>query len=61
MAVVQDLEDQWAQVAASDAGGNVRWMLEELRVSLFAQSLGTKASVSEQRVRNAIAALRTRA
>jgi ATP-dependent helicase HrpA len=36
----------------------VRWMLEELRVSLFAQTLGTAGPVSEQRVRRALAALR---
>jgi ATP-dependent helicase HrpA len=29
---------------------DVRWMLEELRVSLFAQTLGTQAPVSENRV-----------
>ena len=27
-----------------------RWMLEELRVSLFAQSLGTRLAVSEKRL-----------
>jgi ATP-dependent helicase HrpA len=32
----------------------VRWMIEELRVSLFAQTLGTPAPVSERRVRSAI-------
>jgi ATP-dependent helicase HrpA len=35
----------------------VGWLLEELRVSLFAQSLGTAQSVSAKRVRAAIAAL----
>ena len=35
----------------------VRWMIEELRVSLFAQSLGTAHPVSEQRIRRAIEAL----
>jgi ATP-dependent helicase HrpA len=35
----------------------VAWQLEELRVSLFAQTLGTARPVSEQRVRRAIAAL----
>jgi ATP-dependent helicase HrpA len=35
----------------------VGWLLEELRVSLFAQSLRTKVPVSEKRVLNAIAAL----
>ncbi|MGP9693805.1 ATP-dependent RNA helicase HrpA [Brachybacterium sp. AOP25-B2-12] len=35
----------------------IDWMLEELRVSLFAQGLGTRQSVSAQRIRKAIAAL----
>ena len=32
----------------------VRWMLEELRVSLWAQQLGTAYPVSEQRIRKAL-------
>jgi ATP-dependent helicase HrpA len=32
----------------------VRWMIEELRVSLFAQQLGTRQPVSEKRVRRAL-------
>ena len=36
---------------------DVRWMLEELRVSLFAQQLGTPSPVSEKRVRAALAAI----
>jgi ATP-dependent helicase HrpA len=32
----------------------VRWMLEELRVSLWAQQLGTAHPVSEERVRKAL-------
>jgi ATP-dependent helicase HrpA len=36
---------------------DIGWMVEELRVSLFAQSLGTAHPVSEKRVRNAIAAV----
>jgi ATP-dependent helicase HrpA len=32
----------------------VRWMLEELRVSLFAQQLGTAYPISEKRIRKAI-------
>jgi ATP-dependent helicase HrpA len=35
----------------------VRWLLEELRVSLFAQQLGTPVPVSEKRIRKALAAL----
>ena len=37
----------------------IGWMIEELRVSLFAQSLGTAHSVSAKRVRAAIAAVPT--
>ena len=37
----------------------IGWMIEELRVSLFAQSLGTAYSVSAKRVRAAIAAVPT--
>jgi len=33
------------------------WMLEELRVSLFAQAIGTKGKVSERRIERALAAL----
>ena len=33
----------------------VRWMLEELRVSLFAQSLGTAETISPQRIAKALA------
>ena len=35
----------------------VGWLLEELRVSLFAQSLGTAQPVSAKRVRTAINSL----
>jgi ATP-dependent helicase HrpA len=38
---LQDIED-------------VRWMIEELRVSLFAQQLGTKFPISLKRVMNRI-------
>ena len=33
----------------------VRWMLEELRVSHFAQALGTRGQISAKRIRRAIA------
>ncbi|MBM6404139.1 ATP-dependent RNA helicase HrpA [Phycicoccus sp. CSK15P-2] len=36
---------------------DIAWMVEELRVGLFAQSLGTAHPVSEKRVRRAIAAV----
>ncbi len=35
---------------------DVAWMLEELRVSLFAQALGTRGKVSEPRIRRALRA-----
>ncbi|HET7243802.1 MAG TPA: ATP-dependent RNA helicase HrpA [Streptosporangiaceae bacterium] len=35
----------------------VRWMIEELRVSLFAQMLGTSGPVSEKRIQAALSAL----
>jgi ATP-dependent helicase HrpA len=37
-----------------DAVADIRWMIEELRVSFFAQSLGTRYSVSEKRIYRAI-------
>ena len=41
----------------SDALIEFRWMIEELRVSLFAQQLGTAYPVSEQRLTNSLQAL----
>jgi ATP-dependent RNA helicase HrpA len=38
---------------------DVRWSIEELRVSLFAQALGTERPVSVKRIRSAIAAIRS--
>ncbi|MFC4334375.1 ATP-dependent RNA helicase HrpA [Salininema proteolyticum] len=38
-------------------GQEIRWMIQELRVSLFAQQLGTRYQVSEKRVRKALQAL----
>ncbi|MCG2623970.1 ATP-dependent RNA helicase HrpA [Arthrobacter sp. I2-34] len=62
MAVVQRLEDEYDDAVAALLPGSrpgaglqrVRWMLEELRVSFFAQELGTAYSVSEKRVRTAL-------
>ncbi|UTT40935.1 ATP-dependent RNA helicase HrpA [Glutamicibacter mishrai] len=60
--VIQKLEDEYdaalervpdgAHVPAALA--QVKWMLEEMRISLFAQELGTAYSVSEKRIRKAI-------
>ncbi|MGV0111228.1 ATP-dependent RNA helicase HrpA [Arthrobacter sp. CP30] len=62
LATVQRLEDEYDDAVASLAAGrhrpeslrHVRWMTEELRVSLFAQDLGTAYSVSEKRIRTAL-------
>ena len=43
--------------APDDPVARVRWMVEELRVGLFAQDVGTPRPVSEQRVYKAIDAL----
>ena len=55
-----ELEQAVASVSADSPGrealAEVRWMLEELRVSLFAQSIGTPRPVSPQRIRKALAA-----
>ena len=57
MEVVQRLEQECDALrgAVSPAAlTEVRWMLEELRVSLFAQGLGTPYPVSEKRILRAI-------
>jgi ATP-dependent helicase HrpA len=58
MAVVHRVTDAYRRTleerAASGRGGadaaTLRWMIEELRVSLFAQTLGTPMPVSEKRI-----------
>ncbi len=65
MAQVLALQDQYDDhVAALSPGRHpgaglwaVHWMVEELRVSLFAEQLGTSGPVSVQRVQKAIRAL----
>jgi ATP-dependent helicase HrpA len=47
-----------ADAPARDRLPELRWMIEELRVSLFAQQLGTAAPVSAQRVWRLIDELR---
>ncbi len=52
MEQVRRLTEEW-RVAGEPA--DIRWLIEELRVSLFAQSLGTAVPVSERRIRDALA------
>ena len=61
--VIGELEDEYARLCARfpsgplpDAVAAVGWLLEELRIGLFAQSLGTAVPVSAKRLRAAIAA-----
>jgi ATP-dependent helicase HrpA len=63
LAVIGELEDEYARLCAGIPSGPlpapvaaVGWLLEELRVSLFAQGLGTAVPVSAKRVRTAMAA-----
>ena len=51
------LEEEYRSVAVADHDGRVRWMLEELRVSTFAQKVGVKGGASEQKVRAELARL----
>ena len=62
MAAVHRVTGAWQQAlgslsaprrASADAQA-VRWMIEEFRVSLFAQQLGTTGPVSEQRIQRAL-------
>ncbi|MCA0294390.1 MAG: ATP-dependent RNA helicase HrpA [Actinobacteria bacterium] len=62
-AVIGELEDEYARLCARYPAGplptpvaQVGWLLEELRVGLFAQALGTAVPVSAKRVRTAMAA-----
>jgi ATP-dependent helicase HrpA len=62
MARVHDVQGAYQELLSSlpgatpvpDAVSDIRWMIEELRVSFFAQSLGTRYSVSEKRIYRAI-------
>ncbi|QAY69588.1 ATP-dependent RNA helicase HrpA [Xylanimonas protaetiae] len=63
---IRDVEEAYAKAQAAYAAGpadaaraaelaEVRWQVEELRVSLFAQQLGTDGTVSEKRIRKTLA------
>ncbi|QDW30234.1 ATP-dependent RNA helicase HrpA [Arthrobacter sp. KBS0702] len=62
MATIQALEDDYDDAVSALLPGRragtgltqVRWMIEELRVSLFAVELGTAYSVSEKRIRTVL-------
>jgi ATP-dependent helicase HrpA len=62
MAVVHRVQDAYRSALAAlppaarsgQPARDIRWMIEELRVSLFAQTLGTPVPVSERRIASAI-------
>jgi ATP-dependent helicase HrpA len=66
MAVVHRVQDAYARALASlppeartgPAAAEIRWQVEELRVSLFAQTIGTPSPVSERRIMTSIENLR---
>lgn len=62
---IHDVTDAYDKARAAAAAGprnperaaeleQVRWLIEELRVSLFAQQLGTDGAVSEKRIRKVL-------
>jgi ATP-dependent helicase HrpA len=59
MNAVHELERAYRERLAEAPGApglrEVPWMLEELRVSQFAQSLGTRGPISAKRIRRALA------
>lgn len=65
---VKEIQDEYDQAVSAAAAMpvdlqreaalvEIRWLIEELRVSLFAQQLGTRGKVSAQRIRRRLAAL----
>ncbi len=63
MLIVRDFEAQLDRLVAPTNGEHsgeieaIRWSIEELRVQLFAQELGTRESVSEKRLQRMIEAV----
>ncbi|MCW2621609.1 MAG: ATP-dependent helicase HrpA [Frankiales bacterium] len=53
----QDVQAEWARLPASPGKDEVRWLLEELRLGMFAPSVRTRGPVSEKRLYKAIDAL----
>ena len=64
MDAIADLQDSWLHAVAALPEGRplperlreARWMLEEYRISLWAQQLGTAQPVSDQRIRKVLTA-----
>jgi ATP-dependent helicase HrpA len=57
MAVVHRVQEEYDRLRGAVSAGDltpIRWMIEELRVSLFAQQLGTPYPISEKRIYRAM-------
>jgi ATP-dependent helicase HrpA len=67
MDVIHAIEDDYHDLLdrlpparrGEEAAARIRWMIEELRVSFFAQTLGTPYPISEKRIRKAMDQLAT--
>jgi ATP-dependent helicase HrpA len=61
MAVVRRVREEYERLRATGPAGpdmeRIRWLIEELRVSLFAQQLGTPYPISEKRIYRAMDSL----
>ena len=55
---VHDVLTEWARLPAGPGKQEIRWMVEELRLSLFAQDVKPRGPISEKRIYKAIDALR---
>lgn len=55
----QELLAKWPKhMPLTEEVAEIRWMLEELRVSFFAQTLGTRYPISEKRVQQALSSVK---
>jgi ATP-dependent helicase HrpA len=54
MLTVQEIQKEYAALPPSPGAREIRWMIEELRVNLFAQALGTAYPISDVRIYRAI-------
>jgi ATP-dependent helicase HrpA len=52
--IVQELWDAYRELPDTPESRRIRWMIEELRLSFFAQSVKTAYAVSEKRIYKAI-------
>ena len=58
MWTVQEVQEAYEELPPGPGRDEIRWMIEELRVSFFAQSLGTAYPISDKRIYRAIDQLR---